>query len=592
VLWRPGVIDPPPRLIIGRFRPGHPPTLDQVQELALQPSLVSNELWERAAADCHLSDGVYHYWFEVTETCPRTGSPAGSLVRCTDPTAWTVDWRLPSANGDAALSVVCYRAGELSPCDPGGEVPDWADERTPADLPINSHLVIYELPTTWARGNGGAVELAVGTFRDILALLDPDQEGANFSTTPALAHGQAILRELGINALELLPPADSCLDRQWGYGTSNYFAADFDLGLPGGHDAPTATLDLTALVQLCHRHAIRLFADMVLAYGRQTAYRHANYADFHVNSDQQPPDPELWMMRCNGKGTQRTDWGGDLFKYGYEVTGYDPIAGTEQTFVPARQFILLQLDRWLRDFHIDGIRLDSVENIGKMDFVREVKDHAHALWRARCAPYGLSDADAAARFLVVGEELSLPLCLVTDHYVDALWNEEFKRRVRYAIMGQNAPGDQTFECTVRRLIDCRQLGFPTGQQAINYVTSHDVGGFRNERLYNLLQNNGVAETEQRIKLAFACLLTAVGIPMILAGEEFGDQHDRPPTDAEKQIDPVNYDRLADPWRREIFDYVARLVQLRTTSNALAGDEIQVFHVDFTAGKRVLAWQRG
>lgn len=32
----------------------------------------------------------------------------------------------------------------------------------------------------------------------------------------------------------------------------------------------------------------------------------------------------------------------------------------------------------------------------------------------------------------------------------------------------------------------------------------------------LLQNNGVWLTEERIKLAFACLLTAVGIPQILA----------------------------------------------------------------------------
>jgi pullulanase len=77
---------------------------------------------------------------------------------------------------------------------------------------------------------------------------------------------------------------------------------------------------------------------------------------------------------------------------------------------------------------------------------------------------------------------------------------------------------------VRKLIDCRLLGFADGAQAINYVTSHDVEGFRNERLYNLLNDNGVWETERRIKLAFVCLMTAVGIPMIFAGEEFADQH--------------------------------------------------------------------
>jgi pullulanase len=31
-------------------------------------------------------------------------------------------------------------------------------------------------------------------------------------------------------------------------------------------------------------------------------------------------------------------------------------------------------------------------------------------------------------------------------------------------------------------------------------------------------------TERRIKLAFVCLMTAVGIPMILRAKEFADQH--------------------------------------------------------------------
>jgi len=58
-----------------------------------------------------------------------------------------------------------------------------------------------------------------------------------------------------------------------------------------------------------------------------------------------------------------------------------------------------------------------------------------------------------------------------------------------------------------------------------------------------------------------CLLTAVGIPMILAGDEFADEHDifagnangRTPDD-NKQLDPVNYDRS----RLHVFDTAAAL----------------------------------
>jgi pullulanase len=197
------------------------------------------------------------------------------------------------------------------------------------------------------------------------------------------------------------------------------------------------------------------------------------------------------------------------------------------------------------------------------------------------------------RFLVIGEELAVPVDLVRQGRLDALWNERFKRAVRCAILGQNDPEAPTFEETVQRMIDCRRLGFTDGAQAVNYVTSHDVEGFRNERLYEFLNNNRVVRTEERIKLAFACLLTAVGIPLILAGEEFADEHDLSVGHPDKQIDPVNFDRLdADPWRQRICTHVARLVQLRRRAPALGVNDTDFLHTDFTDGRRVLAWRRG
>jgi pullulanase len=244
------------------------------------------------------------------------------------------------------------------------------------------------------------------------------------------------------------------------------------------------------------------------------------------------------------------------------------------------------------DFRVDGIRIDSVPNIMNWDFVQEYKDLARTVWRSRWAAQDLPAQGADERFLVVGEDLAVPIGLLRQNRLDGLWNEEFKRMVRYAIMGQNDEKEPSFEWTVRKLIDCRLLDFADGSQAINYVTSHDVEGVRNERLYNLLNNNGIWDTERRIKLAFVCLMTAVGIPMIFAGEEFADQHDLPVVHPQKQIDPVNFDRLQDRWRRRIFDYCAHLVRFRTRSDALAVNDTEFIHVDFEEGKRVLAWRRG
>jgi len=61
---------------------------------------------------------------------------------------------------------------------------------------------------------------------------------------------------------------------------------------------------------------------------------------------------------CNG-------FGSTLFRYTRELgpPAYDPITGQNKVTVPARQHMYSYLTRWMRDLRIDGIRLDSVENL-------------------------------------------------------------------------------------------------------------------------------------------------------------------------------------------------------------------------------------
>src|SRR5262249_10453793 len=153
----------------------------------------------------------------------------------------------------------------LVPCDPGGELGHVPDDPSPTTLPPNNHLVIYELPTTWTRPVvSGGVERGVGTFRDVLALVLHQAPGANFADLPVLSVGRSSLTELGVNALELLPPADSFFKRTWGYDTANFFAPDFDLGKPEGFSWSTANSDLATLVGACHQQGIRFFIDVVM----------------------------------------------------------------------------------------------------------------------------------------------------------------------------------------------------------------------------------------------------------------------------------------------------------------------------------------
>ena len=93
VLWRPMKTSTPPQLIIGQFQAGNPPSLVGERQLLMRHSAAFPDLWELPAAECGLQNGqIYHYWFEIDDSDPGKNPP--SRIRCADPTALTVDWRL------------------------------------------------------------------------------------------------------------------------------------------------------------------------------------------------------------------------------------------------------------------------------------------------------------------------------------------------------------------------------------------------------------------------------------------------------------------------------------------------------------------
>lgn len=605
LLWRVSDTTAPPVLVIGQLSPGAPISLINEQQFGLRPDPDHADLWTVSADQCGLTDGaVYHYWFEVTDSAPYRN---GQRIRITDPTATTVDWQLlaprpadPHYTDDDAYpaAVVKWIGGKLAACDIGGEelvIPAGADLSA---LSPNNRIVIYELPTSWARvGTSGDREMGVGSFSDVTALIDTEAAGNNFSDLSVVQKGRSYLTELGINALELLPAADSFYKREWGYDTTNFFAPDFELGDPGTYSWSAANRDLQTLVSTCHAYGLRFFTDNVMAFAKQQAYLAAATNDFFIlDPAADPSDPDAHNSRGNDSGDLRNGYGNNLFRYARFVDSYDPVSGARMSLSPARQLMKAALIRWMNDFRIDGIRMDSIENVANWDFVQEYKDLAWEVWNGFCP----GDKE---HFLVVGEELTEPLALLglqtaAQPRVNGLWHERFKEYIRYAITGQSAEGESTFEWTIKKAIDCRNFGFTDLSQAIIYLTSHDVEGPRNERLYNFLLNNGIVLTEGRIKLALVCLLTAVGIPMILAGEEFADQHDlfdqqgHVDQQGGKQVDPVDYSRLSDDWRSRIKEYAARLIACRTGNAALSVNDTDFIHLDFNEGKRVLAWQRG
>jgi hypothetical protein len=173
-----------------------------------------------------------------------------------------------------------------------------------------------------------------------------------------------------------------------------------------------------------------------------------------------------------------------------------------------------------------------------------------------------------------------------------------------------------------------QPGFTDLAQTVDYLTSHDVQQIDAQRLMSVMvsdsfslwsQTNPIAGVRflvdtlgrlpdpplayltalDRVRAAFALLLTSVGIPMFLAGEEFGDVHDVDPSDWRlKMSDPVDWERGSAelyPAHGELRGRVADLIALRATQAVLQRDEIDFFHYhptfDDWNGERVFAYCR-
>lgn len=593
VLWIPGSLPDRqnPQLVLGTYTDTGSHKLTVLVDQDLEQSTEHPALWELALDQLSVrlvEEQVYHYWFRVQDTSPE--SHATTLQLVTDPLAFALDYRI-CMNDDtrqrAPAAVVKYRQGKLWPCDIHGREPKRAGTPAPALLPANEQLVIYELPTSWVRSGPGDIRVEVdkGTFADVRALFDGAEPGDRFTHVAAVGEGSAVLTDLGVNAVELLPAADAKPTGEWGYATAHYFAPDADLGTAG---------ELARLSETMQEHGVRFFTDVVMAFGHDP-YRFIDFPTFHIRPTTEPWNRDSYQSGNNGNQL-RQDWGGENWRYINQLETYDPRAGQRATITPARVFHIAHLTRWMTDFGVSGLRLDSVNNTGSWDFVREYRAAAWALWHRGAAPQTPSQA---SKFLVIGEELSMPGGMLhgdqdgPEPCLDALWNDPWQKRVRAAVVGSGALGDN-FEWTVRKMVDSREdreRGFSDLAQAVNYITSHDVEGPGHERLCNYLWNCGVSDAERRAKLAYVCLLTSFGIPMILAGEEFCDVHDLPIRE-KKQIDPVNWGRLEDDWRRRVFDYVKRLVAFRTNCPALSQNDTSTFHVDQSRGGRIVAWKRG
>jgi len=171
-------------------------------------------------------------------------------------------------------------------------------------------------------------ELHVGTFT---------REGTFDAAIARLGH----LVDLGVTAVEIMPVAEFPGDRGWGYDGVDLYAPHHAYGGPDG---------LRRLVDACHARGLAVVLDVV--------YNHLG-----------PDGNYLGAYGPYFTDRHRTPWG--------EAINLD---GPESDEV--RAFIVDNALMWLRDFHLDGLRLDAVHAIVDTSAVHVLEELANSLGEA------------------------------------------------------------------------------------------------------------------------------------------------------------------------------------------------------------------
>lgn len=404
--------------------------------------------------------------------------------------------------------------------------------------------------------------------------------------SPGTVGGLPALRDLGVNTVELMPvaswpylesmPAKDAEEHgnptgvnHWGYMPSFLMAPSERLATPGAtckrgqwvgvdddgtfHDPG---LEFKQMVRGLHAAGLAVVLDVVF-----------NHVSMHDHNPLLLLDPGTWFHR-NPDGTLRSDSG-----CGNDLNTSDPAM---------RQLVIDTVLHWLREYHVDGFRLDLAAILDD--------DTLRAIRTAAVAEY--------PRAMVISEPWSMgtyrpgPIAAL-GHTV---WNDRFRNAMkgqdphdrRGFVFGAGQGGATRGETAVLLGGWSRDLGgpFESPSLTLNYLESHDnftLGDFVRLALGIKLpvhRDDIATVTGQALRLhqlAAAVLLLSRGAVMLAQGQEWarakvlhlpttkghvedlgwldGNSYNR--DDATNHLDWT--DRARNP---ELVDWYRRLIQLR------------------------------
>ncbi len=405
------------------------------------------------------------------------------------------------------------------------------------------------------------------------------------------------LSELGITHVELLPFAQFPGKHGWGYDGVDLFAPQNSYGGPDG---------LKRFVDAAHAKGLAVIMDVV--------YNHFGPAGAYVSKF----GPYL-------TDEHKTPWG--------DAVNFE-IAGSYEV----RRFFCDNALMWLRDYHLDGLRLDAVHayiDRSAIHFMEQINAEVHALQAETGRPYVMiAESDLNDPRLVRSRE-------AYGYGFDAQWSDDFHhalvtvltgdRSGYYADFGEFADlGKALSQAFVydgefapsRDRIHGRPATNLPGWHFCGYSQNHDQIGNRakGERLEHLTD-------VPRAKIAAALTLLSPFLPMLFQGEEwaastpfqyFTDHEDAelgrlvsegrkrefsqfgwdpseipdPQHEGTIEASKLKWDELAGEKHADMLRWYRDLIALRKSRSELTDGVLEQVDVDFDEEDRWFTMQRG
>jgi maltooligosyltrehalose trehalohydrolase len=444
----------------------------------------------------------------------------------------------------------------------GGEVRP--DPRSPSqpDGVLGLSEVVDHSAYAWNDGDWRGMQLAGA----VLYELHPGTFSPQGTFDGIIEHLPHLAR-LGVDAIELMPVAEFSGDRGWGYDGADLFAPHHVYGGPAG---------LKRLVDACHSAQIGVVIDVV--------YNHLG-----------PVGNFLSEFGPYFSDRLRTDWGVAL--------NFDGTASDE-----VRRFVVDNALMWIRDYHMDGLRLDAVHAI--VD-----QTPLHILEQLALEVERLSADLRRSTFVIAESELNDPRFVrnrdAGGYGLDAAWADDWHHSLHSALTAERIGYYADFGSLEKLGKALRQAWVYDGEWSAHRqktrgrrapdlpshsfviaVQNHDQVGNRaaGDRMSALID-------EGSLQTAAALLLTAPFTPMLFQGEEwaasspfqyftdhadpelgttvregrrrefaaFGwlpeavpDPQDRATFDRSKLV----WEELDEPYHRRVLDWYSALIELR------------------------------